>query len=70
MPRPLGRPADNVSPEVSECRRMPVSLRPVSTAASACPPSWAIVIALRAIRHGSRSTTTASARSAGDEHQQ
>src|SRR5690606_20337219 len=44
MPGPVGLPRVSVTPEVSECRRMPCSLRRVSTAASAWPPSWAMVI--------------------------
>ena len=61
MPGPVGRPAESVSPEVSECSRMPCSLRPVSRATRACPPSCAMVTALRAIRQGSRVETTTSA---------
>ncbi len=40
---------------------MPVSVRPVSSATSPWPPSWAMVMALRAIRHSPCGTTTASA---------
>ena len=57
MPGPRGRPFDKVRPDVSECRRMPDRRRPVSTAASAWPPSWAIVTKLRVNRQAGRITT-------------
>src|SRR4029450_5330357 len=57
MPGPVGRPTVRVRPDVSECSRMPVSRRPVSSAATACPPSWTIVTTLRDQRHtASRAT--------------
>ena len=31
MPGPRGRPTETVTPELSECSRMPASRRPVST---------------------------------------
>src|SRR5882757_8240792 len=63
MPGPVVRPTDTVTPEVSECRRIPDSRRPVSTATIACPPSWAIVTTVRATRHSPRWPTTSSASS-------
>src|SRR3712207_7377315 len=36
MPGPVGRPADTVRPEVSECSRMPASRRPAASATSPC----------------------------------
>ena len=47
MPGPLGRPLDTVRPEVSECSRIPRSRRPASRAATAWPPSWAMVTSIR-----------------------
>src|SRR5690606_5707438 len=43
---------------------MPDRRRPTSTATSACPPSWAIVMPLRVNRHTGRVATTASATAA------
>src|SRR4051812_45447133 len=63
MPGPLGRPTDRGSPEVSECSRIPVSRRPVSTAVTACPPSCTIVTRFRAQRQNPSTTTTTSAAS-------
>src|SRR5215831_10632135 len=62
MPAPLRLPRDTVSPEVSECSRIPSSRRPLSTEMRACPPSCAIVIAFR-VRCQARgfSTTTSAA---------
>ena len=54
MPGPRGRPRETVSPEVSECRRMPLSRRPHATATTAWPPSWAMVTTCRARRHAGR----------------
>ena len=51
MPAPVGRPAETVSPEVSECSRMPDSRRPVARATSPCAPSWAMVTTCRVGRH-------------------
>ena len=48
MPGPVGFPRETVSPEVSECSRMPDSRRPLSSAATPCAPSWAIVTTCRA----------------------
>src|SRR4051794_12946874 len=62
MPRPVGRPAETVSPEVSECRRMPDSRRPAARATAPCAPSWAIVTACRVSRHrGGKRTSRAAA---------
>jgi hypothetical protein len=52
-PGPVRRPREYVSPEVSACSLMPSSRRPLSTEASACPPSCAIVITFLASRHAS-----------------
>src|SRR6185437_3373957 len=64
MPKPYGFPYETVTPEVSACNRIPVSLRPVSSAATACPPSCAIVTALRASRQAGRYATVANANDA------
>lgn len=64
MPGPRGLPLVRVTPEVSECRRMPSSLRRVSSATSACPPSWAMVISPRDSCHEVDHDTTPSAASA------
>src|SRR6266545_5029811 len=64
MPAPVGRPRVRVRPDVSECSRMPRRRRPASTATRAWPPSWAMVIALRASTHAGRGTTTSSASAA------
>ena len=65
MPSPVGRPADTVRPEVSECSRMPASRRPAASATSPCAPSWAMVTTVRAGRHRAGDpTTTAAATSA------
>src|SRR5438067_5815278 len=64
MPGPVGRPRVRVSPDVSECSRIPRSRRPARTATSACPPSWAMVIALRASTHAGRGTTASTAAAA------
>ena len=47
MPSPVGRPADTVSPEVSECSRIPDRRRPAASATSPCAPSWAMVTTCR-----------------------
>ena len=64
IPGPLGRPCESVTPEVSECSRMPRRRRRASTAAVACPPSCAIVITVRASGHTRRLRTTTSAAAA------
>jgi len=63
IPGPDPRPRDTVSPDVSECSRIPSSRRPLSTETSACPPSCAIVIAFRARCQPRTSSTIASATS-------
>src|SRR6478735_7960763 len=57
MPTPVGFPRLTVRPLVSECRRIPESCRPVSRATRPCPPSCAMVIALRESRHMRFGTT-------------
>jgi len=47
MPGPVRGPLETVTPEVSECIRIPCRRRPVSRAATAWPPSWVIVTASR-----------------------
>ena len=47
MPGPRGLPRDTVSPEVSECSRMPLSRRPTRTATRAWPASWTTVMPSR-----------------------
>ena len=42
---------------------MPVSLRPVSLATTACPPSWAMVTTILVIGHSAITSTNASAAS-------
>src|SRR3569833_2738824 len=61
MPGPYGLPLETVTPEVSECSRMLCSWRPVASAASACPPSCAIVTTLRSTCHTEWTETAASA---------
>jgi hypothetical protein len=61
MPGPWGLPRVSVSPEVSECSRMPLNRRPASSATSACPASCTMVITLRAGRHSADTNTTTSA---------
>src|SRR3954453_9256233 len=51
MPGPWGRPTDTVTPEVSECSRIPLRRRPVSSAAMPCAPSCTIVTTCRVTRH-------------------
>lgn len=58
---PCGLPRLTVRPLVSECRRIPVSWRPVSRAIRPWPPSWAMVMALRETHHRVCGTTRASA---------
>src|SRR4051812_37216605 len=63
MPSPVGRPAETVSPDVSECSRMPDRRRPAARATSPCAPSWAIVTTCRVGRQsvGERTSTAATA---------
>src|SRR3954468_7457314 len=63
MPGPVGRPAETVSPEVSECSRIPDSRRPAARATAPWAPSWAIVTTCRVARHsvGERTSTAAAA---------
>src|SRR5215218_1399140 len=61
MPGPVGLPTETVTPDVSECSRIPVSRRPVSSAASAWPPSWAIVTTFLDSRQAWYGATTANA---------
>ena len=63
MPSPVGRPAETVSPEVSECSRMPDSRRPAASATSPCAPSWAMVTTWRVGRQraGERTSSAATA---------
>jgi len=61
MPGPVRLPRDTVSPEVSECSRIPSSRRPLSTETRACPPSCAIVIAFRVRCQARGFSTTSSA---------
>jgi hypothetical protein len=62
MPGPLGRPLETVSPEVSECSRMPWSRRPVTNAATPWAPSWVIVTSMRVYGQTARGRTSAAAR--------
>lgn len=64
MPGPLGRPLETVSPEVSECSRMPWSRRPVTNAATPWAPSWVIVTSMRVYGQTARGRTSAAARAA------
>src|SRR5882757_3344840 len=64
MPRPYGFPRETVSPEVSECRRIPSSRRPDSRATRPWPPSWAMVTAFRVTCQAPLDSTAASASSA------
>src|SRR5918993_739981 len=66
MPRPVGRPEETVSPEVSECSRMPDSRRPAASATTPCAPSWAMVTTCRVARQsaGERTRTAAAAAAA------
>ena len=64
MPGPLLRPFDTVSPDVSECSRIPASRRPLSSAATPCAPSWAIVTRWRVRRQASGTSTSARATAA------
>src|SRR5690242_20079290 len=57
MPGPRGFPIDTVTPELSECSRMPASRRPVRNATTACPASWTIVETCR-LTDQARGTTT------------
>src|SRR5215211_746962 len=61
MPGPLGRPLETVSPDVSECNRMPCRRRPVTSAATPWAPSWVIVISIRVYCHATRGSTRAPA---------
>ena len=61
IPGPLGLPRDTVRPEVSECSRMPASLRPLTSAATPCAPSWAIVTTCRVIRQAAGTATSSRA---------
>ena len=63
MPGPVGRPAETVSPDVSECSRMPDSRRPAARATRPWAPSCAIVTTCRVGRHstGERTSTAATA---------
>ena len=78
-PGPVGRPRETVTPDVSECSRMPLSCLPTSAATSACPASWAVVMPRRTLgqvagsdsrgaarQHPSPARTTGRARAAGD----
>jgi hypothetical protein len=51
IPGPVGLPLVRVTPEVSEWSRIPRSFRRVKTAASAWPPSCAMVINPRETCH-------------------
>ena len=42
MPRPVGLPAETVSPEVSECSRIPESRRPETSAATPWSGFWLV----------------------------
>src|SRR6476469_1369585 len=64
MPGPRGRPRETVSPEVSECSRIPLRRRPVSTAATPCAPSWAIVTTCRVSDQACDQSTSTSATTA------
>ena len=59
----MGRPAETVSPEVSECSRIPDSRRPAASATSPCAPSCAIVTTWRVDRQsvGERTRSAATA---------
>src|SRR3954454_8655736 len=66
MPGPVGRPAETVRPEVSECSRMPERRRPAARATAPWAPSWAIVTTCRVARQsvGERTSTAAAAAAA------
>src|SRR4051794_40916071 len=64
MPGPVRRPTETVSPEVSECSRMPARRRPVSRAATPWAPSWAIVTTCRVSGHSRGDSTSAAATTA------
>ena len=57
----VGLPLDRVRPEVSECSRIPDSRRPAARATTPCAPSWAMVTALRVIRHSAGERTRSAA---------
>ncbi len=61
MPGPLGRPLETVSPDVSECSRMPCRRRPVNNAATPWAPSWVIVTSIRVYGQIARGRTSAPA---------
>src|SRR5690349_21394503 len=58
IPTPYGLPRETVTPDVSECSRIPCNCRPVTNAAKACPASCAIVTTPR-VRCQAESTETA-----------
>ena len=64
MPGPVGRPADTVSPEVSECSRMPGQPAAAASATTPCAPSWAMVTACRVTRHSAGESTRTAATAA------
>ena len=67
MPGPRGRPTLTVSPDVSECRRMPESRRRVTVAAKPCPASCTIVIPCRRRRQSGCQSTAAATSTPADE---
>src|SRR5665647_3869446 len=64
MPSPVVLPADTVRPEVSECRRMPCSLRPARKAAKPWAASWAMVTTCRVTDQAPGAQTKSTARTA------
>ena len=59
MPGPLARPLETVSPDVSECSRMPCRRRPVKNAATPWAPSWVMVTSIRVYGQIARGRTRA-----------
>ena len=64
MPGPPARPLETVSPEVSECSRMPCRRRPVRSAATPWAPSWVMVTSIRVYGQIARGSTRATATTA------
>src|SRR5256714_5003126 len=64
MPGPVGRPLVRVSPDVSECSRIPRRRRPTRTASGARPRWWATAPAWRASPRGGGGPRASGARPA------